>query len=379
MPATTKGVWKLQDVRNAVLTGEWINYNTCRDGGTLWAWGCGVCGALGNGSTSDQSSPVQIPGTSWYCVTGGRCTSFAIKADGTLWSWGNNLMGQLGLNFLTPSTRNSPNQIPGSEWETVSAFLVAAAVKRDGTLWTWGYENFGSLGNNSVLHRSSPVQIPGTQWVEASAGGDDQTYARKSDGTLWGWGKDTYLPQLTPGHRSSPIQIPGTSWNDICVKKDVHHARKTDGTLWGWGASGGGIGGGATGVRSSPVQIPGDTWCHVSNGKNIMGAIKTDGTMWQSGYQDFANGQFLGINSLIHRSSPVQVPGTSWCTSVMAYCENASGAIKTDGTLWTWGMGTNGSLGIDCLLHRSSPVQIPGTSWTGINNGFAHMLALKSP
>ena len=44
MPATTKGAWRLQEVRDAVLAGEWITYNVRNDPGSLWAWGDGGSG-----------------------------------------------------------------------------------------------------------------------------------------------------------------------------------------------------------------------------------------------------------------------------------------------------------------------------------------------
>jgi alpha-tubulin suppressor-like RCC1 family protein len=49
----------------------------------------------------------------------------------------------------------------------------------------------------------------------------------------------------------------------------------------------------------------------------------------------------LGQNDTIHRSSPVQIPGTSW--SSISGGDNIHLATKTDGTLWSWGYGGNGN------------------------------------
>ena len=85
----------------------------------------------------------------------------------------------------------------------------------------------------------------------------------------------------------------------------------------------------------------------------------------------------LGLNespsSPSHRSSPTQIPGTTWNSITSG---SVSLATKTDGTLWTWGKNNHGGLGQNSTVYRSSPVQVPGTIWftnlTGSwNTGFA--------
>ena len=88
---------------------------------------------------------------------------------------------------------------------------------------------------------------------------------------------------------------------------------------------------------SSPVQIPGTTWdgSKFKSYKNHAGCIKTDGTLWMWGWNEVSQ---LGQNDLTRRSSPVQVPGTTWSTLTRSSTSWQSGAIKTDGTLWLWGL-----------------------------------------
>ena len=151
--------------------------------GTLWTWGWNDYGALGHNNTTDYSSPVQIPGTTWKSVTAnsflnnGNSSMFATKTDGTLWSWGSMSYGGLGLNqgdaFLR---RSSPCQIPGTNWNYVAGGgSCGAATKTDGTLWSWGYNSIGTLGQNNLVQYSSPVQIPGTwserPWIHQEPGG----------------------------------------------------------------------------------------------------------------------------------------------------------------------------------------------------------------
>ena len=87
---------------------------------------------------------------------------------------------------------------------------------------------------------------------------------------------------------------------------------------------------------SSPVQITTATnWSKVawSDGANAAcGAINDSGELYVWGRNDYAQ---LALNDKDDRSSPVQIPGTTW--SQVAFTFNKGGGVKTDGTLWTWG------------------------------------------
>jgi alpha-tubulin suppressor-like RCC1 family protein len=84
----------------------------------------------------------------------------------------------------------------------------------------------------------------------------------------------------------------------------------------------------------------------------------------------------LGQNTTTYFSSPVQIPGTSW--SSISAGGNHSLATKTDGTLWSWGSNSLWKLGQNNTTNVSSPVQIPGTSWSSISAGRFHSLATKT-
>ena len=118
--------------------------------------------------------------------------------------------------------------------------------------------------------------------------------------------------------------------------------------------------------RSSPIQIPGTTWIEIAGGYRQMVALKSDGTLWSWG--DNYHGA-LGINLPPSNhpsysnsmSSPVQVPGTTWRSIKSGNFYFT--ATKTDGTLWSWGTGGEGQLGHNDEENRSAPIQIPGTTW----------------
>jgi len=129
--------------------------------GTIWASGRnGTWGALGNGSTTDLSSPVQIgTSTDWVKVRAFDLGCFAINAGGELYSWGHNWVGQQGHGDTT--YRSTPTQVGAlTDWDDISsAQAVVRAIKTDGTVWAWGHNDKGGLGDGSSIDRSSPVQV----------------------------------------------------------------------------------------------------------------------------------------------------------------------------------------------------------------------------
>jgi len=337
---------------------------------TLWSWGYGSRGANANNTSADRSSPVQIGSESnWNKGGKGILGGIMTKTDGTMWSWGYNGKGQLGVNSSGfPSQRSSPIQIPGTTWDDVKLGpQYAFATRTDGTLWSWGKNVYGELGLNqagSPTTISSPTQIPGTTWTFGAAlNGDRGGLGLKTDGTLWVWGANDYgtlgLNQASPVRISSPTQLPGTTWTNKIGNgngSNNAHAIKTDGS-----GSRGELAQNNRVDYSSPVQIPG-TWKHVSSSSYAAIGVKTDGTLWAWGYN--GGGQLAqNYTSPNKLSSPVQIPGTTWNTTT-ALGPRSLGATKTDGTLWTWGERNNkGDLGLNDVAARSSPTQVPGTTW----------------
>jgi alpha-tubulin suppressor-like RCC1 family protein len=140
-----------------------VAMNWCADCWTtsrLWAWGFNEYGQLGDGTTADKTSPIQIgTDTTWTKVAAGSHHAVALKKDGTLWAWGFNNKGQLGDG--TTENKNSPVQI-GTEkmWASISAgALHSLARKADNTLWAWGWNNRGQLGDGTVTDKTAPVKI----------------------------------------------------------------------------------------------------------------------------------------------------------------------------------------------------------------------------
>jgi alpha-tubulin suppressor-like RCC1 family protein len=252
-----------------------------------------------------------------------------------LWVWGSNRYGTLGDNTISNlfKGRSSPVQTVagGTNWKQVACGTsYVAAIKTDGTLWTWGENIYGQLGDNTTDWKSSPVQTiaGGTNWKQVSCG-YSTTAAMKNDGTLWGWGWNTYgeLGTNTSNiHISSPIQTIayGTNWKQVSAGYNNTAAIKKDGTLWIWGRNINGELGNNTSnyytEKSSPVQTIafGTNWKSVVCYRGHIAAIKTDGTLWTWGYNYFGQ---LSDGTRVSKSSPVQTIafGTNWKSVAVSY------------------------------------------------------------
>jgi alpha-tubulin suppressor-like RCC1 family protein len=354
----------------------------------LWSWGINGYGNLGNNTVVNQSSPVQTVafGANWRQASSSSVGTAAIKADGTLWTWGINNQGQLGDNSVVYKSSPVQTVSGGTNWLQVSlGNTCQAAIKTDGTLWTWGGNAFGQLGDNTIAHKSSPVQTVsgGTNWKSVSAG-TSHVAAIKTDGTLWVWGSNSRgdLGDNTVAPKSSPVQTVsgGTNWRQVSAGYTNTAAIKTDGTLWTWGHNNyGQLGNNAVGNTSSPAQTvsAGTNWRQVVICESGY-AIKTDGTLWAWGKNVYGQ---LGDNTLIRKSSPVQTvaAGTTWRQVSTGPRGTFAAAVKTDGTLWSWGLNTTGQLGDNTSTGRSSPVQTVsgGNNWKSVSAGVQHSVGLR--
>ncbi len=319
--------------------------------------------------TLDQWYDQEVAGT-----TGGY------QWGGTLWMQGLNGGGGLGLNEAVGAKYSSPTQVPGTTWRQV---VKVWGIKKDGTLWGWGSNTDGQLGQNDRTQYSSPMQIgSGTDWSLLGGNGALQVaQAVKTDGTLWVWGGyGTNYGMLGLNNinirYSSPTQVGAdTNWASISIGEyyGTSVGTKTDGTMWSWGYMGYGSGHNSRQHLSSPTQIPGTDWSTDRNACTVIAggaaaAVKSTGTLWTWGW--CADG-LLGLNgptTNAHKSSPVQVgTGTNWASVVGAADGPATRCVwawGTDGTLFAWGQNPRGGLGQNNRTNYSSPCQIPGTTWT---------------
>ena len=354
---------------------------------TAWSWGGNTSGQVGDNTSINKSSPVSVVGgfTDWCQVSVGGNHSTVVRTDGTMWSWGCNANGQLGDNTVV--SKSSPVSVVGgfTDWCQVSVGCThTAAVRTNGTIWSWGNNGNGQLGNDTISTRSSPVSVVGgfTDWCQVSAGGF-HTAAVRTNGTIWSWGVNQCgrLGDNTTVNKSSPVSVVG-GFTDWCqVSAAAHHtaAVRSNGTLWSWGFNGSGrLGDNSSVSRSSPVSVVGGftDWCQVSAGSTHTAAVRTNGTVWSWGYN--GNGR-LGDNTTFNKSSPVSVVGgfTDWCQ--VSTGQSHAVAVRTNGTIWSWGSSSVGQLGDNTIVDKSSPVSVVGgfTDWCQVSAGGYHTAAIR--
>ena len=203
--------------------------------------------------------------------------------------------------------------------------------------------------------------------------------------TLWTWGYNGSggLGNNTIISRSTPATTfaGGTNWRSVGAGYDHMNSIKTDGTLWVWGDNSlGELGINNTANRSTPVTTfaGGTNWKQVSGGRGYSAAIKTDGTLWTWGYNVYG---MVGDNTTTQRNTPVTTfaGGKNWI-SVCASWYNMS-AIKTDGTLWVWGNNVTAQLGINSgVTARLTPVTTfaGGNNWKQVSVGLEDFAAIKT-
>lgn len=308
------------------------------------------------------------------------------------WSWGRRTGGVLGIGLdgSNYAATSKPTAITGhNDWSYISTNEGSAngttlAVKKTGTLWGWGYNFRRLLSNFAASTFLSPIQIgTGNDWKTVKIGRSNQAFMLKTNNALFVQG-DNNEGMLGLGDttvRSSPVQLgTNTDWAFVSPFDKTVLAIKTNGTLWGWGRnSSGEIGDRTTTQRTSPVQIGNDTnWSKVYMGSNNAVALKTNGTMWVWGAQSYA----LGVGGATNLSSPVQVgSNTNWIRASKGGNSPfaTSAAIRTNGTLWTWGSGLNGRLGLGNTSNKSTPTQVgANTDWTDVMCLRDSMIARRS-
>jgi alpha-tubulin suppressor-like RCC1 family protein len=319
----------------------------------LWMWGATISGDSGGNNVTASNSPTLIDSTN---------------------------------NFVKVQSVGNVNQIYGPTQQPV------VALKSDGTLWNWGaLIGAGTLTSTEMRFRSSPVQIgTGSNWTRNYSlwspafgfNGDAEVSCMfiNSSGQLWRIASD--IKRVTTGSNWTWVVSMGNTSNQIAGQ---YMCLQSNGTRWGfgWNPSGEmGIGSTASvGSNGSPVRLDSATnWSRLYTGYFSCFGIKTDGTLWAWGRnQDYGQ---LGLGDLINRSSPTQVgTGTNWRLVAPGYLEFAPTlAIKTDGTLWAWGYNGFSGLAQGNQINRSSPVQIgTGTNWVSASSGpYSTCFALKS-
>jgi alpha-tubulin suppressor-like RCC1 family protein/uncharacterized membrane protein len=227
--------------------------------GSVWTWGENVAGQLGNGTTTNSPTPIQVLGpggvgflTGVVKVAAGSRHVMALKSDGTVWAWGTNGEGELGDN-ATSTMETTPVQVTGPNGVGFLTGIIAIgttsnhtlAVRADGAVFAWGINPYGQLGTGTTTPSFVPYPVAVstisglTKNPSVSAGGEHSLAADPITGKAWGWGWDPYgqvgdgtLSQdvLTPSLVAAPVsftEVGAGIWHSVGLG--------SDGSVWTWG------------------------------------------------------------------------------------------------------------------------------------------------
>ncbi len=366
------------------IAGGYSHSLALKNDGTVWAWGSNDYGQLGDGTKIYKTTAVQVSGLSGIvAIAGGYSYSLALKNDGTVWACGRNESGQLGDGTITYKTTAVQVRGLGEITAIASRSNNSLALKNDGTVWAWGSNDYGQLGDGTKTYKTTAVQVSGLSGITAIAGGGSHSLSLKKDGTVWAWGDD-YYGQLGDGiqpyvpYITTAVQLNGLSGITAIAGGYSHGlALKKDGTVWAWGNNDyGQLGDGTEIDRATAVQVSGLSGITaIAGGYSHSLALKNDGTVWAWGNNE--NGQ-LGDGTTVDKKTAVQVMGLSGITAIAGgYLHSL--ALKNDGTVWAWGNNDNGQLGDGTTMHARTAVQVSELSGiTAIAGGGLHSLALKN-
>ncbi|OWP61709.1 hypothetical protein CDA63_17975 [Hymenobacter amundsenii] len=311
------------------------------------------------------------------------------------------LLGRLALVMPISMLTSSAFAQQTSPYIQVSAGgFKSMALRADGTLWAWGSNWDGELGigDPTSTRIATPRQValpnglpPGSTWTQVACGGS-HALAITSNGSLWAWGNNGYGQLGSDIGRSSssrpiPVVAPaGARWLQCAAGSLSSLGIQTDGTLWQWGRYPASISGT---WYDTPQQVvapgdgPGTRWTQVSIGHYHMLALRSDGTLWGWGVNQ--DGE-VGDGTQTRRHSPVAVPVPADAPAGAYWVQATAGrlfslGLLSTGTLYGWGWNVDGLLAQHTSTLQPVPLPLPanaapGTGWRQVHAGVAHATAI---
>ena len=373
-----------------------------RDDGTLWCWGNGSNGRLGlDDGNQSHTTPQQVgEDDDWVDIAVGGGNTCGIRAEGTLWCWG---LGQNGATANGSAT--SGPDVPTEVSVSMNGWLSVSMGSHHGCgvlqnpvdgrkLFCWGRNNYGQTGHDTSTNQTTPVEVVGDQiWVDVVAF-SNTTCGLTVDGEIWCWGDLSYGQsgnEDPPANSSLPTLVAtDVSWRQLDVGANHVCAVDDEDDLFCWGRDfTGQIGTGnpaGAGFAHREVAFV-DEVVSVSAGRNYGCLIADDASLWCWG-DNLA--MQLGLGDPFYRPFPYRVgEAATWAQVSSSSREGTFGrythtcGVQDDSSLWCWGSGNAGKLGVGDTNSRSEPAQVfldgddgPG-DWTWVTTGSSHTCGLR--
>jgi alpha-tubulin suppressor-like RCC1 family protein len=307
--------------------------------GTVWAWGVGSHGELGNGSTPlYRQTAVKVDFPEEVTITslpnpmpfdGG----LAIDSRDDAWAWGLNVTNDLCLPGTTVVSR--PEKIPLPDVTLGTGARTHSLLVSDGTLYACGSGQFGELGNGSTASSSTPTPVIGLPkgGIKALTSSWGASGALMADGSYYDWGYNragqlgngTTIDSAVPIHVTLPGAVVQVFQGGSGAKNGQTIAILANRTLWTWGnGTHGQLGNGGTTSSTTPIRITlpkGASPAEVASGGYASYAIDTSGKLWSWGRND--DGQLGTGGPGPDQLTPVST-GLS-LTQVSSTAQNAAG------------------------------------------------------
>ena len=339
--------------------------------GTVKCWGSNSDGQLGDGSTTDRTTPVNVSGlTGVASISAGERYTCAVTTGGGAKCWGDNEFGQLGDASTTD--RTTPVDVSGltSGVASIAAGGVhtcAVTTAGPGGAKCWGLNITGQLGNGSTTSSTTPVDVSGlTSGVASIAAGGFLFWGHSCAATTgggakcWGSNDSGELGDGTTTGRLTPVDVSGLTSGIASITVGTQHscALTTGGGAKCWGKNvSGQLGEGSTTDRTTPVNVSGLTSgvASVEAGTVHTCAVTTGGGAKCWGANN--NGK-LGDGTTNNRTTPVGVSGLTSGVASIAGGGTHSCAVMAGGSVRCWGSNSSGQLGNGTTNNSTTPVSV---------------------
>ena len=289
-------------------------------------------------------------------ISAGYQQAAAVQTDNTLLYWGQKITAHNGGDNINAAKWSKPRQIASDVSVASCGYTHNLFTKTGGQVWGWGLQFCGEVGNNSYSLVVDPVQVYGVEGQQVSAG--PQTSAVLKNGALWMAGRNDF------GQVGNISSMAYSNYQSVETLSDVKqvaqgwqtvYALQDNGSLYGWGYNGNGLIGENTKKDSfTPVQImTGVDTCAISKWDNSnVAAVKTDGSLWTWGLNEAGQ---IGDGTTHLTKEPVKVMDN---VNIVAIGQRFMAAIDTEGALWTWGDNSYGQLGDGSTNSVAQPHKI---------------------